>query len=170
MYYYYLRSPQSADRHRINRTSGGTPANEKIFRQLEIRMRRILNFLAHPALQGCGAIGGIAGAIITLVLAFHPVSSHPITPSLDPSNPPAASSKPPGASSNPSANAPPQGGVNDILNSSLGNIDETYRGVHQYFNDESPLKVIGILLIVFGIGAWVLNLIARIRLRKSPSS
>ena len=54
-------------------------------------------------------------------------------------------------------NGAPQGGVNNILNSSLGNINDTYRGMHQFFNDD----IIGNLFSQIGqlIGKWISEIV-----------
>ncbi len=51
----------------------------------------------------------------------------------------------------------PQQDVNNILNSSLGSVNDTYRGLHQWFNDD----VVGNLFSQIGqlIGKWISELI-----------
>lgn len=129
-------------------------------------MRRVLEFLSHPAWQGFGAICGAAGclaALASLYFVIFPITPVPSTSTVQHEaiarNSGNGTQTPDATPTGPVPNDP-QSEVDRIIANSLGSIGPNYRGMHQYFNDGS-LLVPAVILALLGVGALISNWIAR---------
>lgn len=112
-------------------------------------MEKLVRFLSSPAWQGVAGVFTIAGTAIaayTLYLTVYPPSQAPpvaLVPLPVPDNP---------------VPDDPQGHVNEIIRNTLGSVNDTYRGMHQYYNDAPSMGVLAGILLVLGIliliGHW----------------
>ena len=116
-------------------------------------MNRPPEFLHHPAWQGVGAIATLLGVMLATFLGGWSIYLQMHQGNIATSPPPAVVphvNSP--STSRPTEDLNPDGSPN-IVESSLRSIDENYRGMHQYFNDDllTPLAVVSSLLIAFGL-------------------
>lgn len=95
--------------------------------------------LSHPTLHGLAALATIAGFLLS-AYTFYLAVWQP------------GAQRPPDSAYNQNA----RGGTDspaDLINKGLSSVDESYTGVHKYFNDWKPLAVISAVLILGGLAA-----------------
>jgi hypothetical protein len=84
--------------------------------------RKNFNRIAEVKMRAKSVMIASTALLITAEASAQPQATPPANPGLGPA---------------PAIGQPdPQASVNDILNPSLGSINECYRGVHSYFNDD----------------------------------
>ena len=101
-------------------------------------MAKLSESLSHPAWQGVGALATIAGLLLGAYSLYLAASQ----PGAQPQPDSAYSQKAKGAGAD-----SPAGRINEGLSS----IDESYTGVHKYFNDWKPVAAISVALIAGGL-------------------
>ena len=92
--------------------------------------------LGHPTLHGLAALATIAGFLLS-AYTFYLAVWKPSPP-------------PPGPAYNQNVNAAANSTA-ELANSGLSSVDESYAGIHKYFNDWKPLAVISAILILGGL-------------------
>ena len=100
------------------------------------------NPMSHPTLHGIAALATIAGFLLSAYTFYIGVGQ-------------SGTQRPPDPASNQNVNHNANGAASDssadLVNSGTSSLDESYTGLHKYFNDWKPLAVISAILIVGGL-------------------